>query len=113
MRRVSDCIESTTVFPVFKTDFKGRLTFSNLSAIPVLNEWDCYGRREISERMLHACPELAKFYEDPEPGSLMIFYKGYALSFVVKPFPERGYIGFYGFQIRFIDKYDHLKQFPN
>ncbi|NNF02382.1 MAG: hypothetical protein HKN22_06830 [Bacteroidia bacterium] len=113
MRRVNDTIESVTVFPVFKTDFNMRITFTNLSAIPVLSDWGCYEHRKISELMLESCPALLELYDNPESGNLTLFYKGYAISFLVKPFPKQGFIGFYGFQIRYIDKFDNNKQFLN
>ena len=109
MRRISDSIDTETVFPVFKTDFSKKITYTNLSAIPVLNEWGCYEDHSISAQMLDCCPELGKLYNKPESGSLTLYFKGYALSFIVKPFPEQGYIGFYGFQIKFIDQFDNAK----
>ena len=60
MRRYNDSVGTETVFPVFKTDFSKNITYSNLSAVPVLNEWGCYIGKMISSQMLNSCPELGK-----------------------------------------------------
>lgn len=82
--------------PMFKVDYDKKITYFNKSAMPYLSYWKCLEQNKIPVQISKQHPEMfdrklkTDFYE------VDLKYQNRMIHFTVIPFPEAGWIGFYG-----------------
>lgn len=90
--------ESVTI-PKLKINYDRQIIYFNNAALPLLETWGCLGSRVIPESILQNHPEV---FNRNANGfcKIPVNYEKNIMHFMVVPFPEAGYIGFYGESVR-------------
>lgn len=86
-------------FPVIRFDYRQRLLSSDVTALPMLNEWQCRKGTKIPHSILRSCPELEAAFDSPEAGTCVLSFGDLRIWFDLVPYPEAGYVGMYGYHI--------------
>ena len=90
------------MFPVMLFNPEGRLISSNLTAQPLLHQWNC----RVGQIPRPEDQSIGNLVRDAITGmkiaTIEIPFSGLKLVFDVVPFPEAGYTGLYGFHIESI-----------
>ena len=86
-------------FPVIKIGLDYTIMDCNVSALPLLNLWNCQVNNPIPEKVMKQYPEIRDSVKSNDEGGLQVKYNDYVIRFTVVPFPEAGYIGLYGYQV--------------
>ncbi len=86
-------------FPVMRFDFNKRLIDSNLTALPLLNDWNCRKGAKIPSAILKEYPEIKCVFSDKNPTECRVTFSGLSIWFDLIPYPEAGYVGLYGYHV--------------
>ena len=82
--------------PVFKINYNKELIYFNTGAMPLLDYWQCLNRRMAESKIVKQHPEIFEADSMKDYYEVNISYGTHYIRFRVVPFPEAGYIGFYG-----------------
>jgi len=99
LKRAEEAIRSAALFPlenpspILRIAQDGTLLFSNRSSEPLLETWRADSGKEVPDTLLH-CIESA--LASGVSVECEVIVSGRDISFVVNPFPERGYANLYG-----------------
>lgn len=86
-------------FPVMIFSPEGRLISSNLTAQPLLHQWNCRSG-QIPKPQDHKTKEIVlEAINGMKNTTIEIPFSGLRLLFDVVPFREAGYTGLYGFHV--------------
>ncbi len=91
-------------FPVIKLGLDFTVMDCNVSALPLLNHWNCKVNNRIPEKVMTQYPEIRNSLEQNGEGGLHVNFKEFLIRFTIVPFPEAGYIGLYGYQVEKADR---------
>lgn len=86
-------------FPAMRFDMNRRLIDSNVTALPILCSWNCRKGTKLTQDVLRNLPDLQNAFKVNTPTECKIIFSGLEIWFDVVPFPEAGYVGFYGYHI--------------
>jgi len=86
-------------FPVIRIGYDMRILDSNLTAQPLLSEWNCRKGNKIPDTILQAYPEITESFNTTNPGGCKVAFSGLNIWFDMVPFPEAGYVGLYGYHV--------------
>lgn len=93
--------------PVMKIGADHSVIYSNLAALPLINSLKQSNAHSLDKAAVNKLPGLMQSLRSNQPHDISLNFKDYTVHFTVVPFPEAGYIGFYGFQI---DSVETIKQ---
>ena len=82
--------------PVFKISYNRELIYFNAGALPLLEYWKCLNRQLSDSKIVKEHPEIFETDSMKDYYDVNISYRTHYVRFRVVPFPEAGYIGFYG-----------------
>ena len=82
--------------PRLKVGYDKTIINYNSSAMPILRYWDCLEDRKIPDFVLESYPEILNPKSKNSHFDIDVRYNNYVLHFFIVPFPEAGYVGFYG-----------------
>ena len=82
--------------PVFKINYDHKLVYFNASAIPYLLYWKCIARNGLPEQLEKEHPEIFNRKSPSDYYEVDLKFHRQPVHFTVIPFPEAGWIGFYG-----------------
>jgi len=87
-------------YPVMRFDLQGNLIDSNLTALPLLASWSS----GTVSQLKGAPPEVHNFMMNclgtSSSKTLEVRFSDLQISFDAVPYPEAGFIGLYGFDVR-------------
>jgi len=99
MKNVFTSTHGESDFPVIKVSLDFRVLDCNVSALPLLNHWNCKVNSRIPEKIMNEYPEILNSLSRNDEGGLHVNFKDFTIRFTIVPFPEAGYIGMYGYQV--------------
>lgn len=99
MKNISMSAQGESDFPVIKIGLDFTVLDCNVSALPILNHWNCRVNSRIPASVLKQYPEMANALKLNDEGGLHVNFKDFTIRFTIVPFPEAGYIGLYGYQV--------------
>ena len=88
--------DTTNDVPIFKIDYRKKLIYYNVSAKPLLSYWKCLERNKVPVKLAGKHPEVFDKKSMTDYFEVDLKYHHHPVRFTVIPFPEAGYIGFYG-----------------
>ena len=88
--------EITNDVPIFKIDYGMKLIYFNLRAKPLLSYWKCLERNKVPGKLIGEHQEIFNKSSRKDYFELDLNFNHEPVHFTVIPFPEAGYIGFYG-----------------
>lgn len=91
--------EMQDAFPVIRIGYDYRLLDANLSALPLLGEWNCSKGSKIPEQVMELYPALTEAFTSGYATECKIKFGTLRITFDLIPFPEAGYLGLYGYKI--------------
>jgi hypothetical protein len=91
--------EFRDAFPVIQLSYDRKLVKSNLTALPLLNQWNCRKGSKIPKNILEMYPEIEYSMKDETPTECKIVFGDLQIWFDLVPFPQAGYIGLYGYHV--------------
>ena len=83
------------VAPKLIVSYDKKVLDFNFSALPLISHWNCERQKKLPDAVFKNYPEIF----NPHSQECMEVYECYNndfLRFTVVPFPEAGYVGFYG-----------------
>lgn len=91
--------EFRDAFPVMRMDYNKRLIDANLTAMPLLGDWNCRKGSKIPTQIFNTYNEIENSFNDKTPSTCKVSFGDLQIWFDIVPFPEAGYIGMYGYHI--------------
>lgn len=91
-------------FPVIKIGLDYTILDCNVSALPLLNQWNCKVNSRIPAPVMMQFPQIANSVLLNDEGGMQVSFKDFTIRFTIVPFPEAGYIGLYGYQVERSEK---------
>ena len=86
-------------FPVMRIDYTKRLIDANLTAMPLLGEWNCRKGSIVPSQIFSTYSEIENSFNDKTPTTCKVSFGDLQIWFDIVPFHEAGYIGLYGYHI--------------
>jgi len=91
--------ELRNAFPVLRIDYNKRLIDANLTAMPLLGDWNCSKGSKVPSQIFSTYSEIENSFNDKTPTTCKVSFGDLQIWFDIVPFPEAGYIGLYGYHI--------------
>ena len=82
--------------PIFKVNYEKKVIYFNSRAIPYLLYWKCLDGNKLPSQIVKQHPEIFDRNLVTDYYDVDLNYQHKQVHFTVIPFPEAGYIGFYG-----------------